>query len=84
MGQYREFVPNVAAVSEPLSDFLRRGQPTEVIWGEPQEQAYAPLKQYNMVSKPILHLLNFYEQFILSTDASDRAIGCVLGQLVNR
>ncbi|GFN91851.1 Pol polyprotein [Plakobranchus ocellatus] len=40
VGYYKEFVPNFAAVSAPLSDLVRKGQPNIVNWGDSQERAY--------------------------------------------
>ncbi|GFO13784.1 Pol polyprotein [Plakobranchus ocellatus] len=44
VGYYKEFVPNLAAVSAPLSDLERKGQPNVVNWGDSQERAYNSLK----------------------------------------
>ncbi|GFN96891.1 Zinc finger protein [Plakobranchus ocellatus] len=38
VGYYKEFVPNFAAVSAPLSDLVRKGQPNIVNWGDSQEE----------------------------------------------
>ncbi|GFO35687.1 Zinc finger protein [Plakobranchus ocellatus] len=38
VGYYKEFVPNFAAVSAPLSDLVRKGQPNIVNWGDSQER----------------------------------------------
>ncbi|GFN98208.1 Pol polyprotein [Plakobranchus ocellatus] len=40
VGCYKEFVPNFAAVSAPLSDLVRKGQPNIVKWVDSQERAY--------------------------------------------
>ncbi|GFN87462.1 Pol polyprotein [Plakobranchus ocellatus] len=37
VGYYQEFVPNFAAVSAPLSDLMRKGQPYIMNWGDSQE-----------------------------------------------
>ena len=39
-GYYRDFIPNLAAISAPLSDLTRKGQPNKVDWGDAQEKAY--------------------------------------------
>ncbi|GFN95444.1 Pol polyprotein [Plakobranchus ocellatus] len=52
-GYYKEFVPNFAAVSAPLSDLVRKEQPNIVNWGDSQERAYNSLK-VAVTSKPVL------------------------------
>ncbi|GFR71507.1 Pol polyprotein [Elysia marginata] len=44
VGYYKEFVPNFAAISTPLSDLVRKGQPNAVNWGDSQEKACNSLK----------------------------------------
>ncbi|GFO06086.1 Zinc finger protein [Plakobranchus ocellatus] len=55
VGYYKEFVPNFAAVSGPLSDLVRKGQPNIVNWDDSQERAYNSLK-VAVTSKPVLQL----------------------------
>ncbi|GFO25446.1 Zinc finger protein [Plakobranchus ocellatus] len=74
VGYYKEFVPNFAAVSAPLSDLVRKGQPNVVNWGDSQERAYNSLK-VAVTSKPVLQLPD-----VLRTDASDRGLGAALMQ----
>ena len=45
VGYYQPFIPNFAAIAAPLSDLTRKGQPNKIVWGEPQERAYAALKK---------------------------------------
>ena len=37
---YREYVPNFATITAPLTDLLKKGQPNAVKWDEPQERAF--------------------------------------------
>lgn len=39
-GYYRDFIPNFAAGAAPLPDLTRKGQSSEVEWGDAQEKAY--------------------------------------------
>ena len=79
VGYYRKFVPNFSAISAPLSDLTKKGQPSKVRWGPEQENAFASL--INQLSQsPILCLPDFEKEFILQTDASDIGIGAVLLQ----
>ena len=78
-GYYRKFIPNFSAISSPLSDLTKKGQPSKVRWGPEQETAFRLL--INQLSQsPILCLPNFEMDFILQTDASETGIGAVLLQ----
>ena len=79
VGFYRKFIPNFSVIAAPLTDLMRKGQPTRVKWTEIQEHAFNSLKKALTMS-PILKLPNVSEMFILRTDASDRGIGSVLLQ----
>ena len=76
---YRRFIQHYAAIAEPLHKILH-GKPLSFQWNTDCQQAFATLKAH-LVSPPILALPNFSEQFILYTDASNMAVGGVLGQL---
>ena len=76
---YRKYIPNFSEVALPLTDLTRKGQPTKVEWGEPQEKAYMTLKAL-LAKPPILKLPDFSKQFVLRTDASDLGIAAILMQ----
>ena len=78
-GYYRRFILNYAAITVPLTDLTKKGEPNKVIWGEAQEKAYVTLKNM-LTSKPILRLADMSRPFILRTDASNVGIGAVLLQ----
>ncbi|GFN92535.1 Pol polyprotein [Plakobranchus ocellatus] len=79
VGYHKEFVPNFAAVSVPLSDLVRKGKPNIVNWGNSQERAYNSLK-VAVTSKPVLQLPDVDKKFVLRTDASDLGLGAALMQ----
>ena len=78
-GYYREYIPNYAEIALPLTDLTRKGSPTQVKWGEKEEQAFRKLKE-RLATPPILRLPQFDQLFMLKVDASDRGIGAVLMQ----
>ena len=78
-GYYRDFIPNFAAITVPLSDLTRKGQPNKVDCGEAQEKAYQTMKSY-LTSEPILRLTDPAKTYFLRTDASNTGIGAVLMQ----
>ena len=79
VGYYQPFIPNFVAIAAPLSDLTRKGQPNKIVWGEPQERAYAILKKV-VISKPILMLPDVNKKFVLRRDASDIGLGATLLQ----
>ncbi|KAK7110374.1 hypothetical protein V1264_014258 [Littorina saxatilis] len=78
-GYYREFIPNFAAITAPLSDMTRKGCPNRILWGPAQEKAYQTVRDL-MSRDPVLRLPDTAKEFILRTDASDEGIGAMLMQ----
>ena len=78
---YRRFIENYALIAEPLHKSLRKSkQPFQ--WNEACQLAFETLKQ-KLTTPPILAYPNFKEPFLVFTDASEVAIGGVLGQIQN-
>ena len=77
---YREYVPNFAAVTVPLTDLLKKGQPNAVKWEEPQERAFHTVRTL-LTRRPILRLPDPKRTYILRTDASNYGVGAVLMQV---
>ena len=78
-GFYRKFIPNFSAITAPLSDLTKKGQPNKVRWEANQQRAFDTLKKL-LCAKPILKLPDFSKKFIIRTDASDCGLGAVLLQ----
>ena len=77
---YRKFIRDFAKVAQPLTEMTGSKVPFQ--WSEKQQQAFEFLKE-KLTSPPLLAYPQFDKDFILFTDASDRAIGCVLSQKVD-
>ena len=77
---YREYVPNFAAVTAPLNDFLKKGEPNAVKWEEPQERAFQTVRTL-LTRRPILRLPDPKRTFILRTDALNDRVRAVLMQV---
>ena len=79
IGFYREFVPNFAAITSPLSDVVKKGSPNKVEWTEAAERTLSTVKE-RLASQPILKLPDMSKTFTLRTDASGQGLGAVLLQ----
>ncbi|GJP43513.1 hypothetical protein CLOM_g2964 [Closterium sp. NIES-68] len=73
----RRFIPNMAVVTAPLPDLLRKG--TEYRWGEKEQVAFFALKTF-LCSTPVFRIANPHHPFEVIMEASDIAIGVVLLQ----
>jgi len=77
---YRKFIKDYAKIANPLTDLLKEKQP--YIWETKQQQSFNDLK-IKLSSAPVLSTINYENQLILTTDASDVCIGGVLNQITN-
>jgi hypothetical protein len=74
---YRRYIPDYAKIAKPLYILCKKDQP--FIWNEACEIGFNKLKRLLMSTK-VLIFPNFQETFIVTTDASDVALGAVLSQ----
>lgn len=77
VGYYRKFIKNFSRIAKPLTTLLKKS--VEWKWEQPQEAAFQTLRE-TLITEPILQYPNFRLPFILTTDASNKAIGAVLSQ----
>ena len=77
---YRRFVEGFAKIASPLNHLTRKGVVFE--WSSDCEAAFQMLK-YRLCSPPILAYPDFSRPFHLYTDASQSAVGFVLGQVID-
>ncbi|KAH9763969.1 hypothetical protein KPL70_001356 [Citrus sinensis] len=80
-GFYRRFIKDFSKVSRPLCNLLAKDVP--FIFNDSCLMAFEKLKQL-LTSSPIIQALNWSLPFELMCDASDYAVGAVLGQRVDR
>jgi hypothetical protein len=76
-GYYRRFVPNFSKIAKPLTELLKKNVPYD--WTERTEAAFVTLKTL-LTTEPLLEYPDFTRPFVLTTDASNDAIGAVLSQ----
>lgn len=74
---YRRFVDGYAEIARPLTRLLKKG--TAFTWSPDCQEAMQNLKDA-LTRSPVLIYPDFSKPFILSTDASNFAIGAVLSQ----
>jgi hypothetical protein len=74
---YRRFIKDYSKIATPLHALSKAGGVFN--WTKAAQEAFDTLK-HKFVSAPILRYADFNKQFIVETDSSDFAIGCVLSQ----
>ena len=79
MSFYRKFIPNLAKLSAPLSDMLKKDSKEPLKWSSETSDCFNKLK-LNLTKAPILALPDLLKTFCIRSDASDLAIGGVLVQ----
>lgn len=77
-GYYRRFIQNYAGIAKPLYEVLQ--YQAETRWSSECQEAADKLKSA-LISAPVLRLPDPHKPFIITTDASQYAIGGVLSQI---
>ena len=77
-GYYRKFVRDYATIASPLNDLTKHAMKWN--WTQETETAFQTLKKRFNENVP-LAMPDYDKPFIIDTDASDIAVGAVLGQL---
>ncbi|CAF1106349.1 unnamed protein product [Adineta ricciae] len=85
LGWYRKFIPNFSQIAAPIHRVTNKikSKRKEFAWGDEQIQAANELKRILTGQPLMLKYPHPTAQFVLSTDASDYAIGGTLKQIVN-
>ena len=74
---YRKFIRGFSQLAKPLTDLTRDKIGWQ--WDKKEENSFLALKAA-MATAPVLQLPDFERQFVVTTDASDVAIGAILEQ----
>ncbi|KAM0724355.1 Retrovirus-related Pol polyprotein from transposon 17.6 [Formica fusca] len=76
-GYYRKFIEDFSKIAKPLTKLTKKTEKFE--WTMEQQNAFEILKE-RLMTAPVLMYPDFNQEFIVTTDASDYAIGAVLSQ----
>ena len=74
---YRKFIKGFSQLAKPLTDLTR--EKITWCWGDAEANSFTAFK-VAMATAPVLHLPDFKKQFVVTTDASDVAVGAILEQ----
>ena len=77
---FRSYIPHFAQLAHNLTPLTGSASKKEIKWSEPAQHSFDSLK-YALTHAPVLALPDFTRSFILTTDASDFAVGMMLSQL---
>ena len=77
IGYYRKFIPDFAKITKPLTQCLKKN--AHIIIDNNYLKAFNTCKDL-LINSPILQYPDFSKKFILTTDASNVALGAVLSQ----
>lgn len=77
IGYYRKFIRDFAKITKPLTTCLKKNH--KIIINEEYIKAFQQCKEL-LTSAPLLQYPDFEKPFVLTTDASNFAIGAVLSQ----
>ncbi|XP_040956096.1 uncharacterized protein [Gossypium hirsutum] len=80
-GFYRRFIKNFSKVAELLCELLQKDKKFE--FGPKCKEAFDTLKQ-KLVSAPIVQPPDWKYPFEIMCDASERSVGAVLGQMIDK
>lgn len=76
-GYYRKFVKDFSQISKPLTSLLKKEVRFE--WSDMCQHSFEQLKNM-LTTEPLLQHPDFTQPFLITTDASNSAIGAVLSQ----
>src|SRR3954464_13619865 len=81
VGFYRRFIKNFSKTSRPLTNLLQKDAP--LVFDEDCKEAFEVLKKA-LITAPIVQPPEWNLPFEIMCDASDLAVGAVLGQRVDK
>ena len=79
-GFYRQYIPNFATISYPLTELTKKRKSNQIVFTEQERNSFIQLKD-SIKSASNLHSPDYTKPFIIKTDASDYGLGGVIAQL---
>jgi len=76
-GYYRRFIQNFSKIARPSTALLKRNTP--FVWKQSTDEALNTLRKL-LTEEPLLQYPAFTKPFVLTTDASNKALGAILSQ----
>lgn len=77
VGYYRRFIPNMAKIAKPLTNLLKKG--ILFRWTSEVQSSFEQLRDI-ICSEHLLQYPDFSRPFLVTTDASNYAVGAVFSQ----
>lgn len=77
LGYYRRFIPNFAKLTKPMTSCLKKG--AKITLSSDYTDCFEHCKKL-LTNDPVLQYPDFTKEFILTTDASNFALGAILSQ----
>jgi transposase InsO family protein len=77
LGYYRKFIPDFARITKPMTQCLKKGN--KITFDSDYVESFEKCKTL-LTNDPLLKYPDFTKEFILTTDASNFALGAVLSQ----
>jgi len=77
LGYYRKFIQDFSKLTKPLTECLRKGN--KIIIDSKYKECFEMCKNI-LCNDPVLQYPDFSKEFILTTDASNVALGAILSQ----
>lgn len=78
-GYYRDFIPEYAQLTYPLTELVKKRALNRVAWTSEHQTAFDRVKSA-LAKEPVLKAPDFTLEFVLRTDASEQCLGAVLLQ----
>ena len=75
---YRRFIPNLARMSKPLYEMVKKN--ANFVYNKDRKQAFANIKQ-KLIESPVMAHPDFDKEFVVATDACQTGLGAVLKQV---
>jgi len=76
---FKSYIPRYSSLAFPLTEMLRKAKPDKLQWDDEKQRSFDGLKNA-LMSRPVLRPPDMTKEYILMTDCSQTAIGCILMQ----